>query len=318
MRHLLLVISTLLLIVSCGGRKTVGNRAVTSRPFPDAVPPGVMDNPEDRAEYMARHWWDGLTDPSSTYICDSAHVSGVKKEDVEQKFANWLQILGMTDISFARECVSIMYDRSVACEGRDTSSNQFETLTFLVEKYLYDANSPMRNEDLYGVYAEKLSVSDFVSEEKRSVYAYDARKCALNKIGTTAADFRFSDRKGRVRSLYDIKSDYTLLFFSNPGCKACMDIINSLNGREKVSEMITSGKLSVLNIYIDEDLEEWRSYMSVYPENWYNGFDPDFILRDGDTYNIRAIPSLYLLDGAKTVLMKDAVTENLLAVLEAI
>ena len=52
--------------------------------------------------------------------------------------------------------------------------------------------------------------------------------------------------------------------------------------------------------------------MPVYPEEWYNGFDPDFVLRNNDIYNVRAIPSLYLLDSQKTVIMKDAVTERVL------
>ena len=64
--------------------------------------------------------------------------------------------------------------------------------------------------------------------------------------------------------------------------------------------------MAVLNIYIDEDLEEWRSYMTVYPEHWYNGFDPDMVIRGENLYNVRAIPSLYLLDRNKTVIMKDA------------
>ena len=46
--------------------------------------------------------------------------------------------------------------------------------------------------------------------------------------------------------------------------------------------------------------------MPVYPEEWYNGFDPDFVIRNETLYNVRAIPSLYLLDSEKTVLLKDA------------
>ena len=76
--------------------------------------------------------------------------------------------------------------------------------------------------------------------------------------------------------------------------------------------MISAGKLAVLNIYIDEDLEAWRSYMPIYPEEWFNGFDPDFVIRTDVLYNVRAIPSLYLLDKDKTVIMKDAVTERVL------
>ena len=64
--------------------------------------------------------------------------------------------------------------------------------------------------------------------------------------------------------------------------------------------------MKVLNIYIDEDLEAWRSYMPIYPDIWYNGFDPDLAIRSEMIYNVRAIPSLYLLDKDKKVIMKDA------------
>ena len=64
--------------------------------------------------------------------------------------------------------------------------------------------------------------------------------------------------------------------------------------------------MDVLNIYIDEDLKAWKEYMPVYPEDWYNGYDPDYVIRTDVLYNVRAIPSLYLLDKDKTVIMKDA------------
>ena len=90
-----------------------------------------------------------------------------------------------------------------------------------------------------------------------------------------------------------------------------MEIINVLKEEPTISMLINSGIMKVLNIYIDEDIQAWRSYMPVYPEQWYNGFDPDFALRGNELYNIRAIPSLYLLDKEKNVLMKD-VPENVL------
>jgi hypothetical protein len=74
--------------------------------------------------------------------------------------------------------------------------------------------------------------------------------------------------------------------------------------------------MAVLNIYIDEDLQAWKDYMPVYPQEWYNGFDPDLVLRNNDIYNIRAIPSLYLLDKEKTVLLKDAVPEKIFELIE--
>ena len=295
------------LVVGCGTRKAEQFQAL---PFPDVMPPEMLETTQDRAEYMAEHWWDKFADAERTYPCDSVLVSGVSIEIVEQKFANWVNLLSMVDYPHAAKSVRRLYDKSVKCEEKDTASNVFETFVTLVEKYLYDPNSPMRNEDLYGPYAECLSKCGFIDEGKRTAYAYDAGKCALNRIGTKAADFRFEDRNGKVRRLYDIKADFTVLFFSNPGCEACKEIINALKGTPHIDSLVQAGRIAVLNIYIDEDLAAWRSYMPIYPETWYNGFDPDFVIRTDVLYNVRAIPSLYLLDKDKNVMMKDAITER--------
>jgi hypothetical protein len=299
----------LILLAVCCAAGCVNNRKAeqfTALPFPDVKAPAMMQDRQEVAEYMAEHWWDGLTDLQRSFPCDSALVSGVKRDDVEQKFANWTVVLGALDYTHAVKSVARLFDRAVACEKKDTASNIFESMTDIVQKYLYDPNSPMRNEDFYGPYVERLSQCELVEEGMRQAYAFDAKMCALNRVGTKAADFRFSDSRGRIRRLYDIKADNIILFFSNPGCTACMDIINTLKSIPAVAHGVASGRLAVLNIYIDEDLNAWREYMPIYPEEWFNGYDPDYVIRTDVLYNVRAIPSLYLLDKDKKVIMKDA------------
>ena len=303
-RNIVIVVAVAV-AAGCGGNSKKAEQ-FAALPFPDVVPPAMMEDASDRAEYMALHWWDGITDPSRTYPCDSSLVSGVRLADVEQKMADWTNVLNMVDISDARKSVGRLYDRALACEKKDTASNVFDTFTDLVEKYLYDPNSPLRNEDHYAAYAERLAGCEFVEKVMQEKYARQARLAALNRIGTKAADFRFTDKRGRLFTLYGITAELTLLFFSNPGCTACKDIIDVLNNDPVISGLIADGTMKVLNIYIDEDLEAWRSYMPIYPETWYNGFDPDLVIRGETLYNVRAIPSLYLLDREKTVIMKDA------------
>ena len=305
----LILILSIILTVGCKEKKAEQFQALL---FPDVMPPEMLETPQDRAEYMAEHWWDKFADDSRAYPCDSTLVSGVSRDVVEQKFANWVNVLSMVDYPHAAKSVRRLYDKALKCERKDTASNVFDTFRSLMEKYLYDPNSPMRNEDLYGPYADCLSRCEFIDEGNRKAYAYDAGMCALNRVGTKAADFRFEDKNGKVRRLYDIKADFTVLFFSNPGCVACKEIINALKGTPQIDSMISAGRIAVLNIYIDEDLEAWRSYMPIYPETWYNGFDPDFVIRGDVLYNVRAIPSLYLLDKDKNVMMKDAVTERVI------
>ena len=300
----LFIAASVMILSGCGGNKTA--ERFKALPFPDVMPPAVMDNPQEIAGYMALHWWDGITDPSRSYPCDSTMVSGVSVGDIEQKMANWTNVLGMVGLPVVEKAMSRLYDRAVACEKKDTASNVFEKFTELVDKYFYDPNSPLRNEDHYSFYAARLAKSSLIEPVMQEKYARQVRLAALNRTGTPATDFRFADKRGRMHSLYGIKSEVTLLFFSNPGCAACKEIIDVLKNDPVISQLIADGTMAVLNIYIDEDLEAWRSYMPIYPENWYNGFDPDLVIRGEELYNVRAIPSLYLLDKDKVVIMKDA------------
>ena len=68
-----------------------------------------------------------------------------------------------------------------------------------------------------------------------------------------------------------------------------------------------------MNVYIDEDVPAWYRYRKEYPEDWYNGYDPDLAVRSDMLYNVRAIPSLYILDKDKNVIMKDAPEGKVLA-----
>lgn len=310
MRYKLLILAIPVLLSGCGQRES---RNMTPVAFPLVNPPAMMEDAQDRADYLALHYWDAFADTSRVYSRDTSLVGGVRKVEFEQKFADWASCLSMVRFDVGCKAVETLYAKMALCEGKDTSSNIFESVNDLVYKYLYDPNSPLRYEDLYGIYARKLSSSEFVSPLKQAEYKDDARLCALNRTGTKAADFRFSDKNGKIHTLYSIKAEWILLFFSNPGCKACSDIIDYLKSSEVIQYMIRSGELAVLNIYIDEDLEAWKSYMPIYPENWYNGFDPDYIIRTDMLYHVRAIPSLYVLDKDKKVVMKDATEENVFA-----
>ena len=310
--NITLIIAVLLIAAGCREKKAEQFHAL---PFPAVQLPTMISGQQEALEFMAVNYWNGITDASRTYPSDSLLVSGVRKDELEQKYADWTAIMEHAGPSVWGKAMSNLYDRALACEKKDSSSNVFETFADLHQKYYYDPNSPMRNEEIYLHFVSRYADYEGLPEVLRSKYAREAKMCSLNRIGRKAADFRFADRNGRMRNLYDIKAETILLFFSNPGCEACMNIINMLNGTPAVSELIAEGRLAVLNIYIDEDIQAWRSYMPIYPENWYNGFDPDLVLRSNDIYCIRAIPSLYVLDAQKKVLLKDAPEQKVLDLL---
>lgn len=278
--------------------------------------PAMYSDRQLRVEYAAAHYWDAFLSTDESFACDSSLINGVRRQELEGQFANYAALLINAGIEIGRKSVDALFTKVEAFQKAVPSANVFSSFETIVKNYLFDANSPYREEDLYGVYAGRLAASGLTPPEMVPAYAHDAQLCALNSIGGPAADFRYADAAGRRHRLYDIKAEYTLLFFSNPGCEACKEIIEALKGVPSLSELVNSGRLAVVNIYIDEDIQAWRDYLDHYPDGWHNGYDPSYTIRTDVTYNVRAIPSLYLLDDAKTVILKDAPQERIFAFLD--
>ncbi len=305
-----------LMTVGCGGRggdRTAAFQPHAFPPMPEA--PAVITDPQKKAEYVVSNYWNDFL--GQTYPCDSNVVNGVLADDVEQAFGTYVTFLERTcTIDFGRKAMAGFFDKVEKFQAADTSSNVFGFFEKMVPKYLYDPNSPVRNEDLYLPYVSHLAVSEYTDPDSKPAYSFEARMCSLNMIGSPAADFTFTDLAGKRHTLYGVKAETTLLFFTNPGCHACKEIIESLTSDEKITALVASGRLAVVNVYIDDELDKWREYATAYPKDWYNGYDQSYIIRSDVTYNVRAIPSLYVLDSEKKVILKDAPVENVLSYLD--
>ncbi len=281
-KYLIFTILVLATFSSCrnartGARSTPAAQPSDSLDFTLVQVPAMITDQQEVLSYSMEHFWDRLSEKCYA-------------QKVEEQFANWIWLSENVPFELACKSLKTAYSKSP------------ERILYLAEKYLYDPQSPYRNEDLYG------SLCALVGGDLEDV----ARLCALNPVGGKAADFTIEDARGRHFTLYSVKARYTLLFFSNPYCHACKEIIDALKANELVQKGLSEGVLAVVNMYTDEDLEQWRSYLAEYPKSWKTGFDPTFTLQNCEKYNIRAIPSLYLLGEDKTVLLKDAPTEKLM------
>lgn len=231
---------------------------------------------------------------------------GVTEDRVEQKIVDYIGYAMELPIEEGQTMMRRLFDNIVADELSDTTKFAYLKLTEIVSRYLYDPNSPLRDEDLYLPFVERMAASRLTSDDIRPAYEFEARMCALNQRGQVVPDFQFTDLGSRRHSLYDVKSRFTILFFSNPGCEACREIIEVLDSDDLIREGLSSGEISIVNVYIDDDIQAWKEYAVRYPKTWLSGYDHIHSLRDDGNYYIRAIPSVYLLDSKKAVILKDA------------
>ena len=91
----------------------------------------------------------------------------------------------------------------------------------LFEKYLYDPNSPMRNETLYITVLRVAIGSPKTSEAEKTRMRYRLDLAQRNRPEMPATDFAYTLASGKTGTLYDIDAEYLILFFNNPGCHAC-------------------------------------------------------------------------------------------------
>lgn len=231
---------------------------------------------------------------------------GVPEYMVEQHIVDYIAKAQMQSLATGQRKMEKLFDQIVLDQQTDSTTHAYLRLTELVSKYLYDPNSPLRDEDLYLPFLRRMLESPYTSEDMIPAYRYEAEMCALNPRESVAADFLFRTDKGKNLRLSDIGSDYVILFFSNPGCEACKEIVETIKSAEFAGIMQGKGNLTIANIYIDNDLKAWRDYLRFYPETWINGYDPGYVIREDVIYNVRAIPSVYLLGPGKKVLLKDA------------
>ena len=286
-------------LAACGSREGKPSSEAVSHRFPDITVPSVYSDPDERMDYVLNRYWDGLAEASI--------------EEVEPALATYIAMLDNVPMRKAQHSMEMLFGRICEADQADTSAHRYVLLTQMVSKYLYDPNSPQRNEDYYLPFVRLMAESPLTAEDMRQAYRFEAESCAICQYGTTAPDFVMRTGEGKDIRLHDLKADYTLLFFSNPGCQACKEIREELLDAQGLEEMISEGRLAIVSVYIDEDLTAWREYLSEYPSFWTSGYDRDRLIRGTRIYDVRAIPSLYLLDGGKKVLMKDAPTEKVIA-----
>ena len=301
------LVLVLLLAICCGGPRSK-RATVQDRSFPMVSVPAAYTDDADRLTYACSHFWDGfLAEGGPT---DSSHLLGVPKAEVEQAIANYITLLWQQPLPTAQKNVAGLFDAVSALQRKDTSSQFYTQFAQTLAFYFYDPNSPMRDEDLWLPYVAGLAGSPLTREDMRPAYRYEASMCRLCPRGSIAPDISAQRPDGSRFTLHGIKAERTLLFFTNPGCPACQEIIDAINS--ELGALVASGRLAVANIYVDEDYDAWKAYVGHYPREWYTGFDYSRAVREGRIYDVRAIPSVYLLGPDKTIILKDAPFERVL------
>lgn len=275
----------------------------TQFPFPEI--PTTLTEPEARKAYLLTHYWEQF---------DFADTTLVNNRDVtEQGFVNFIALLadGATPEDLMRESLE---NWCMAFVGQEHAR---KVLTQTADDYLFNPNSPFYNEGLYGMYLEALLSKLPQTDAMRSAYRFKLELVRRNNVGDKATDFTYYQPDGTRRTLATtpVKNDRLLLMFYDPECESCHEVLLQMAADTTLAEAVRTGKLSVLAVYTEGNDAAWRKALPDMPEGWMVGTDREAV-KTGALYDLKAMPSLYLLDGKKTVLLKDAAYEKICAALQ--
>ena len=271
---------------------------LTSAPgleLPLPTVPSTLTDPAARAGYIAAHFWDGLN------FADT--LRSHSRDFMEQNFANYVSVLRLANLEEMRPAVASL----VRCAEADSAA--CELLGDVADKYLYDPNSPMLSEPLYELFLAPLLESPCIDVTKKLRLTEQRASIALNRPGTLAADFTYEGRDGSRLTLRRTPSaPRMLLVFFDPDCEHCAEIMKAYAQEPLLARLIADGRLTLLAVYADGDRSLWQKALAEMPQAWQLGFDLTGVQEQG-LYNLRAMPSIYVLDADKRVLLKDVQPE---------
>lgn len=265
--------------------------------FPLKEIPESIEDKKERAIYLSKYYWELFPFEDTTLIN--------QPEVTEQGFVDYIHLLNYIPFKHANRSIKYLFVKAQA------DSSMYAHFASLFEKYYYNADSPFRNEELYIPVLETILKTGKLSETDYEKYDFQKDMIHKNRVGTKAANFVYTLPSGDWKRLHALKSNYVILFFSDPQCPNCIEVANGINDSEILKRVCSRNSFSrtmlcVLNIYPKSNTPLWQESLSFMPqENWIHAYDKAKVLINKRVYNLKTLPTIYLLDKDKRIILKE-------------
>lgn len=307
-------VSLVLLLISCAGKSVQeqNNQDVLSQvtatnkeadlpnltngsqkfPFPEI--PVVLVQSDERKKFLLEHYWDRFNF-ADTVLVNNRDLS-------EQGLANQLSLLAdkMTGEGLITKSIDNL------CTGMEQQEYACKIFMGWIEDYLYNANSPFCNESIYRIYLQRMLMSKTLDETRKSSLKFQLELINRNQVGRKAETFIYylpdNTQSSLDRTL--LRGDYLLLLFYDPECTGCHEVLKDMANDRELAAAVVEGRLTVLAVYTEDNEEIWKRTLVDMPKNWLVAHDRQTV-KENALYDLKAMPSLYLLDNHKRVILKD-------------
>ena len=259
--------------------------------------PQELTTPSQRAEFIVLHFWDNFDFRDTAFL--------TKDNLMERNFVDFIDLLSLVQDETREKSIQSLLKKS------EEERSLFALLLKLSERYLYEATSPLCDDEKFIPFLQYAIRSSLLDDTEKIRPDYLLNLLLKNRTGMVANNFTCTLMNGETGNLHAIPSDYVLLYFNDPECEDCKMLIKQLIASPIVNQCIQSGKLKIVTVYVNDDLEAWKKHAPDIPNTWIYTYDAEQKINMEELYNIKRFPTLYLLDKDKKVLLKDTSFENL-------
>ena len=152
----------------------------------------------------------------------------------------------------------------------------------------------------------------WTSEAQISGLQQRAREMAASLVGKQAPNVTAKDPSGQLRSLYDLKAPYLVVFMYNPTCDHCIEetpkLVQFLRNRAEQD-------VEVFGIALDTEIPEWTAFLNTYAVPWVNVFDPTNRAIYAKYY-VDITPEIYVLNPQRIIIGKNLKVQQIAEVIE--
>jgi len=165
--------------------------------------------------------------------------------------------------------------------------------------------------NLYDKYFAKGEMDFWANEKLRKDLKETANRLRKSLIGRQGANLIMQDSKLQPKSMYDIRSKYTILFIFDPDCSHCKEetpkLVNFYNTSKKKFD------LEVYAVSSDTSMTKMKNYIRDMSMPWITVNGPrTYVGNYQDLYDAPTTPTLYILDEKKKIIGKKIPVERLL------
>lgn len=251
-------------------------KAQQTEDYPLPTVPDSITELEQRADYMVGHYWEAYNFKDTTLLSIPQYA--------EQALSNFIALLSYASPQGKQQAI----DKWIALAATNNTSYSFFTKE--AERYLYHPDSPIRNEDLLLQVLNSMLCLPTGSEYEQTHAQYLRQLISRNQPGTPAENFAFELPDGQRDSLYTFAPGKPLLLlFFDPDCESCQHTITQLHNSIAITQALANNQLVLLTII---------------PDN-----APD--INANALYDLKTLPTLYLLSPSRQVILKDTNPDTL-------